>query len=136
MISKDNFIYLLFFIISCSSNKKEALEIDQSKAKLYFQEKERVLLVSCLKCSCFIPAIESAYNQDSSFLRTIYMATDTGCNSYRIKFEHVSQSKMDEISDNLYNVVLFKLKRGTYITRVIDSKESPQIIQIAKSFFE
>lgn len=123
-------------VYSCKRNEQSMVKINQGKAKLYLQAKERVLLASCLSCSCFKPALENLCKKDSLLLKNVFFFADTGCIPEVRNLHHISQNAIDEISDEIYNITLLKLVNGNYQIRVINTKESDNLYKIVKGYFK
>ena len=91
---------------------------------------ERGILVSCIKCTCF----DKVMKQFSSKPGAIFIATDTNCNKL-VFADHMPQSRLDNISEDFYNVVLFKKKHDHVICRIVETWESRKFGLICKDFF-
>lgn len=131
---------ILFFIgfqlYGCHSSKSETVKVNTAVVRTIFPQKEKILIISCIKCSCFLPALNYAYKQDSSYFKTISVFADTSCNKWSFSVNHISQKLIDSIGDDMYNIILLKSNEDDYIARVIDSKESPRLLESIKFFFD
>ena len=129
---------LIFISLACTNRIKtnQKINVNQNVIHKLVNEHDKILILSCVRCGCFIDAIKDAYKKDSIFLKTIYLATDTNCTKLKFTFNHLSQNQIDSISDDLYNVVLLKKTESGYQVREIETKESPKILEIIKAYFQ
>lgn len=132
------FSFLFLFFISCveKKNKDGMIEMNQNVTSRILEGRDKVLIFSCVRCNCFINSMSEAYKKDSTYLNSIYMLTDTACTKLRFRMNYISQVKVDSISDEMYNVTLLRKVNGNYISRTIETEESPQVLKIINEFFD
>ena len=139
MILRSNLLIFVLTLISltCTNATKndQKILVNQNVANKLFKGHDKILLLSCVRCGCFLDALENLYRKDSIFLKTIYLITDTNCTKFTFTLNHISQNQIDSISDDLYNVVLFKKTKSGYQVREIETKESPKILEISRDYF-
>lgn len=134
--TKQLLFFLLIFLLSCKQDNRSEVIIDQTAALQNFNGKEKVLLVSCLKCNCFNEDIPRAYQKDSLFFKSLDVFADTSCSKWGFRVNHLPLQKIDSLGEDIYNVILLRLKDGVYTCRVVSSKEGRQLLEIAQRFFE
>jgi hypothetical protein len=79
--------------------------------------------------------MNGAFKKDSTFFKQIYMVTDTNCTKLKFHMDYISQAGIDSISNEMYNVTLLKRVNGNYVGRMIETEESPKILEVVKTFF-
>lgn len=140
MILKISLLFLsLVLLEGCkTTNKIHYIDINQKATYQYFNGQKKVLILSCVRCGCFINAMGSAYHKDKLFFDDINIFTDTTCTSLKFIKNHISQKKIDSISNEIYNITLLKkvYQNGEYIARIVETKESPRLLDICKEFFK
>ena len=141
MTLRNRFLVLatgIFFMLACNNNRKQysTVKIDVQKAKALFKNNNKILVLPCIACGCFEPALNDAFLRDSSFFKEVYCVTDTTCKSLSFSTHHLSQRNLDSISDEIYNVTLIQFSGDQYRLRIIDSDENGRLLKIAHNFFE
>jgi hypothetical protein len=141
MILRNSLLCLAISLFAgCGSVQKQAnsININQDKAGQLFKGQKNVMILSCVRCGCFIQALPAAYIKDRSFFESVYLLTDTTCNSLKFIKNHIPQQEIDGISNEIYNIALFKKsnEKGEYKFRIIETKENAEILAICKDFFK
>lgn len=132
---------LLLIGIGISCN--EALEKSPERAKSdfvttdLFASQPDVLLLSCVRCSCFTNDLMAAYREDSMFFKKIYMVSDSSCGIGQLFEYSIQQSQLDQLNEDFFNIILLRKtgKGNEYKYRIIQTKESRNLLGIAKTFF-
>jgi hypothetical protein len=120
---------------NCRNTKQANPNFDIVAAKKMFHNNENIMLLPCVACGCFKPALEDAYKKDSIFFNSVYFVTDSTCSKFPFSNAHISQRRLDSLSDEFYNVTLIKFEGDKYKVRIINSDENGNLLKIAKSFF-
>jgi hypothetical protein len=132
--------FIIFLLTGCGTGNKQThvIDLNQGMATKLFNGQKNVMILSCTRCGCFLQALPAAYAKDKLFFDKVYLVTDTTCNSLKFIKNHISQQRMDSISDEIYNITLCKQLPGNreYITRIIETKENARILDICKDFFK
>ncbi len=141
MILRNSLLCLAISLFAgCSSVQKQipVINLNQGIANRIFKGQSRVIILSCVRCGCFIQALPAAYSKDKSFFESVYLLTDTTCNSLKFIKNHIPQQEIDSISNAIYNIALFKKSnvKGEYKFRIIETKENAGISAICKDFFK
>lgn len=89
------------------------------------------ILISCIKCNCF----NRVMDRYSATHAGMYIATDTNCNKLAAA-AFVSQAGIDRISDDFYNVVLFRKENKGVRCRIVETAESSAFDEICSDFFK
>ncbi len=97
---------------------------------------DKVMVLSCIRCGCFMSELPRAWRQDSTYFRQLWLVADTGCTRLPFLNGHVSQKELDGLSDELYNLVLIKREGNQYTGRIIETRESGEIRSICRRFFD
>jgi hypothetical protein len=126
-------LLLMFLSSSFYPKSKKMLFAEQVFYKHVPATAEQGILVSCAKCSCFLPVMDSYMKQAAH--RNMFIGADSNCTRMRFP-NHVSQSGMDEISEDFYNVVLFRKKGNMVQCRVVTTIESSRFEAVCKRFFQ
>lgn len=130
-------ILFLCFQLGCEEKKHNTkILVTKGEASYYFKNQKNILLLSCIKCNCFIDALEHANKQDSNYFKQLFIASDSNCTRLSFTTHHIPQHVMDSLDDNWYNVILLKKEGKDYFTRIISTDESNQLLQITKEFFD
>jgi hypothetical protein len=137
---KTVFILALLMLIgsfSCDSGKESPnYKINSTIIKEFFPNSDKIIILSCVRCGCFIDIMNKLSFQDREYLINISFATDTSCNKINFPLQVIPQRFIDSISMDIYNIILLKkIKSGEYKMKVIETKESDNFIQIAKNYF-
>ena len=134
---------ILFISINLSycnykkSHNYISLPINQEKAHNLFRDQKQIIVLTCISCSCFKQAIDAGQKKDSSFWNRLNIFCDSSCVKLQIPNSiHIDQKALDSVSEDLYNMVLFREVKGNYEVMIIDSKNNNNLKNIIKEFFE
>jgi hypothetical protein len=131
-ISKS--LITVFLFIGCKA-KAPVLSIDQTVASTYFNAERRIIVLSCVRCRCFVDALNNAWKTDSDYLKSVAVYADTTCTKLVFPVKHISQSNIDNLSSDLYNVILLKKTDNKYDFRIVQTKENHRFINLYTQFF-
>lgn len=139
LFKRFRIIILFLFVIACKvpkENQEENIKEKYVRTNLFALQPD-VMVISCIRCSCFDKDLPDAYRKDSLFFKRIYIVADSTCGIRQLLYQPVQQSRIDELSEDFFNIILLR-KTGTgneYKYRIIQTKESRNLLDIAKSFF-
>ena len=124
---------LFLFTVSCSSSKKEAH--DFTGFYPWVQEKNAIV-ISCVHCGCIIDDLNRVYTESPSTLSSYNIYGDTLCLQKALFakiVKHKSQSELDSISTDLFNMLVIKKNNsGKIDTRLVISDESGDMFKILR----
>jgi hypothetical protein len=129
---------LLLLLMGCSSNQPTGpVKSDINKAILQnrLPRGEKIALVSCIRCGCFVKMLNNLTSQEKTALQDVVFLSDTTCNKINYPSLHITQSAIDSISQDLYNIVLFRKTNEGYDVRLIETEESKDFTRICTDFF-
>jgi hypothetical protein len=116
------------------------VKIDAAAYTRYFTDGDlvnnKVVIFYGQKCGCFIQDLNKGWAKDSSFIKTLHIYGDTSYNRLRFPINHLPQSCIDTLSEDIYNVTLMKKGNGKIDFRILETTESGKFVSIAKKFFE
>ncbi len=131
-------IALWSLLIACSATRRGALPVNLNAPmadSLFNRFGDNIAIVSCLRCACFVDALNKEFVEKSVVPTGYILITDTSCNKFRFNVQHVPAATLDRLSDDIYNVT-FLQKRDTGIAyRILHIEESARIHSIAQRFF-
>lgn len=137
------FLAVIIFPICCNSRpeaKKVAalpIGIDMKRfAALFPDSTEKAMILSCVGCTCFKDKLNELYRQDSLFVKKFVVAADFKCVHLDFDTRHIAQPEIDSISMDIYNLTLFKRESDSIVCRIVETAESPRLLEIAKKFYD
>lgn len=137
MILRNSLLICLVLVSSCGKmSKVQFVEVDKQRCDSLFDKQDNIIIVSCVRCGCFNKSLSDAYKADSAFFKQIYLVADTACGKFRFIPHHVSQSALDSLNDDLYNLTLIKRTPTGFSGRIVETKESIKLLSVCKSFFK
>lgn len=95
---------------------------------------EQGMLVSCIRCGCFNSVMQDFVRNERKAYKNLYIATDTSCGQLETAI-YVSQQGIDRLSEDFYNVILFKRSGDNVTCRIVETRESKRFSSICKAFF-
>src|SRR5215831_1363765 len=98
---------------------------------------DRGIILSCIRCGCMEDLMTRYVNSNGFGLIPVY--TDTNClpkNSVLKKSIHLSQSRIDSLLKENYNVIFFKKLPGLMYYRVLNTEEVLSFRKIYEQFFK
>lgn len=133
---------LLLLALGCSSNVPTGASLGKANAVINttilqdrFPGKEKIALMSCIRCGCFVSLFNNLSGADKAALKDVSFVSDTTCNKLNYPSLHISQQAIDSISLDLYNVVLFRKKKDGYDMRLVETDERKDFARICSDFF-
>lgn len=133
-ISSAIFLVMLFGCSSRHQEKKE-LSINEKIAESVLGNRDKAALLNCISCSCFVPAIKDAYKNAPDYWESMPLFADSACIRFPFKTYQADQKRIDSISDELYNLILFKKRNNQYDIRIVEPKESLDLQEVFEDFF-
>lgn len=140
MLFKSISLFILMLpIIACKSPKGNPGGMAEEKyvQTNLFASQPDIMILSCVRCSCFDKDLPVAYQKDSLFFKRIYLVADSICGIRQIPYHSIQQSRIDELSEDFFNIILLR-KTGNgneYKYRIIQTKESRNLLEITKAFY-
>lgn len=122
-----SFLILVTLVICCN-------QINPVEESLHA---EKGIILSCVRCGCMEKLLEEYVTKYGFSVLPVY--TDTNClerSSVLKNSIHLSQSKLDSLYQENYNIILFKKKLGKIEYRVINTDELLLFKKTREEFFE
>ncbi len=133
---------LFFLIIACAScNQRQKSHIPDIPINisvvdsLFYIYGNNFAVLACRTCDCFREEYNNSFRKTRNLPTGYRLLTDTNCNKFDFPVIHFPSSQMDKLSEDLYNLVLFKKENGVMLHKVIRVKDSKKIEKIAQLFF-
>jgi hypothetical protein len=130
-------ILLLLVFNGCATPASRTKTFDISSAKFRAQVPqagERGILISCIRCNCFYPVVGEFIKHTSNKYPRLYIAADTACGQFS-SVNYIRQANLDAISEDWYNVILFKTENQRILCRIVETAESKNFNDICQQFF-
>lgn len=91
-----------------------------------------IILIPCVRCDCMIDMLNMIQAQKPALLSRYDIYIDSTCKSHlskAIPTVHIGQATIDSFSVDVYNALIIKKQGAGYITRLIETKEAPEMAQ-------
>jgi hypothetical protein len=132
-------IIIVVTLFSCrSSITNRAIDIDESFIGSVYNDKP-ILLISCIKCGCFIDILSKPTNELTNILSKYEIYADSACTDKKIlpfHIRHIPQLKIDSIFSENYNLIIVNKSENTFRARLIETDGSSKLDKILSTFLE
>jgi hypothetical protein len=128
---------VVLFYISCSApgTSTHTLKIPHNRFYSVLPNAgTKGILISCARCGCFNETMKHFIQSKSQKYSGLFIGGDTTCGRFN-NTNLILQSQLDKISDDFYNVVLFRKSGENVLCRIVETKENGRFEEICVSFF-
>ena len=132
------FKLLLLFLCACQSTSKQppSATVNENIANRIFTQKKPVVILSCIRCECFIDAVNSLYKNNSSVFQEFTFFTDTNCNKLNFKATYIAQKTLDSLSNDIFNLALIKSQGNSFEVKIVDTEQASQLLSVINQFLK
>jgi hypothetical protein len=130
-------VFLILIILSCRNVvKSREIVINQSVAMDIYKDKP-VLLISCVKCGCFLDILSKPSDALVSTLSRYEILADSNCISKSklpVQVGYISQTKIDNLFEDNYNLIVLSKRDNVFKSKLIETEGSPYLNKILSAF--
>lgn len=132
------FLFTTVLFIGCNTKitQRKIDVIENEISKIY---KKPILILSCIRCGCFVDLFKSNNPKVNDALKNYDIFSDSTCSSHTIfkqKVNHISSKIIDSIYEENYNVIIIKKKNERYIAKLIETEGSGHLSEILTKFLK
>jgi len=139
----NNTSYILALILpvlvkcTSSSHSSDSIKFDSNEInKVLDQNGDNIALLSCLRCGCFVDAYNSIFKKSGKKPEGYVLLADTLCNKFLFPVINIPAGDFEKISDEIYNLTLFKRRNKTITTKILQVEDSKKMEKIITLFFK